>query len=152
VILAATGGFLSDQTAFWLGRVFGPWLMARSRRLAALQPGIRDGLERHTRWVGFSVRFAIGLRTAVPMAVGVSGVSPLRFAIPNAAGALTWAAVVGGAGYALGSVAAPWLRTATSFGPLGALALVLLVVIGIAARRFVRIRWMRPSSSKEGDA
>jgi len=145
VIAAALGGFLSDQTAFLAGRHFGGKLIAASPRLVRLQPRIRAHLQRHANWVAFSVRFAIGLRTALPVTIGASGLAPARFALPNALGALAWSTIVGGAGYGAGSIVLPWIEQATSYAPLVIVAIALLVLAAGALWRFSRVWWTRRS-------
>lgn len=116
VAAAAIGGFCSDETAFFVGRHFGPRLVGWSPRLATIQPAIRRKLQQHAIWVGFTVRFAIGLRTAVPVVVGASGLAPIRFALPNAAGAIAWAIAIGGAGYFFGRLRQRYLMTIRGTG------------------------------------
>jgi membrane protein DedA with SNARE-associated domain len=51
------------------------------------------------------VRFAYGLRIAGPMLIGMSPVSAIQFALLNALGAVLWACIVGGVGWAFGQAA-----------------------------------------------
>jgi membrane protein DedA with SNARE-associated domain len=101
--VAAAAGFCGDQAVFLVGRLYGPRLLAWSPRLAALQPVILDKLSRHANWVVFMLRFAFGFRIASPIVIGASGLPMSRFAPPNAAGAVVWAIVIGGAGYVFGA-------------------------------------------------
>jgi membrane protein DedA with SNARE-associated domain len=103
MVTAAVAGFCGDQAAFFAGRRWGPRLLAWSPRLAAAQPVIAEKLERHSAWVVFVLRFAVGLRIASPIVIGASGLSLPRFMLPNAAGAIVWAIGIGSAGYLFGA-------------------------------------------------
>ena len=93
------GGFVGDQFFFMLGRARGvsfglPAIQAQSARVQRL-------VDRYLTWLIVGVRFMYGLRVAGPVLLGMSEVSygASRF---NALGALLWAALIGGAGYAFG--------------------------------------------------
>jgi membrane protein DedA with SNARE-associated domain len=102
IAIAAAGGFLGDQVYFGIGRLGGARLVVRS-------PNLRPGLERVSRLLDryavlliIGVRFMYGLRIIGPMAIGMSRVSWLRFAVLNFVGAVLWALVVVGIGYVFG--------------------------------------------------
>ncbi len=100
---AFLGSTAGDQLFFFLGRRHGqPWL--------GRHEGWRERVERVDRlmerfgWlVLLGFRFAYGMRTVTPFALGLSALPFRTFAAFNVCGALIWAAVVGGAGYAFGS-------------------------------------------------
>lgn len=105
VAVASAGGFLGDQFFFWLGRRHGPHVLARRPAWARRAEQV-DRLVQH--WdAGFivGVRFAYGLRVAGPVLMGASTMSARRFVIFNALGALIWAVVIGGLGWAFGGTA-----------------------------------------------
>jgi membrane protein DedA with SNARE-associated domain len=102
--IAAAGGFLGDQLYFVLGRRFGARLLRRYPRLAPPIGRTTALLERHDSWLIIAMRFMYGLRTAGPLAVGMSRIGWLRFASLNVLGALLWAPVFVGVGYLLGDV------------------------------------------------
>ncbi|MFX5777012.1 DedA family protein, partial [Acinetobacter baumannii] len=54
-------------------------------------------------WV-LSFRFVYGLRTVMPVAIGLSGYPPARYLLLNGIGAIVWAAALGSAAYYFGSV------------------------------------------------
>jgi membrane protein DedA with SNARE-associated domain len=66
-------------------------------------------LRRYDAALIFGVRFMYGLRIAGPIAMGVLGVSPRRFAVFNVLGAAVWAPLIGGAGYLSGHALEVWL-------------------------------------------
>lgn len=147
--VAAAAGFCGDQTVFLVGRFYGPRLLAWSPRLAALQPVILDKLSRHANLVVFMLRFAWGLRIASPIAIGASGLPVSRFAPPNAAGAVVWAIVIGGAGYVFGAAFTRMLEHAKRYE---AIAFVALAVVVLALTLFGKILRRRgvPKGSRLG--
>lgn len=134
---AAVAGFCGDQLAFFAGRRWGPRLFAWSPRLARARPIIAAKLERHSIWVVFVLRFAVGLRIASPIIVGASGLPALRFMLPNAAGAIVWAILFGSVGYMFGSAFTAMLEHAKRYEEI-AFAALAVVVIALLALRSLR--------------
>jgi membrane protein DedA with SNARE-associated domain len=96
------GSFLADQALFALGR----WRRdgALAARLRA-RPAFARALARLARRplpFAFGFRFVPGMRTVGPLAIGASGLAPLRFLAINAAAAAIWAGAFVSAGYWLG--------------------------------------------------
>ncbi len=143
---AAVAGFLGDQAAFFAGRRYGPRLLAWSPRLAAAQPGILAQLSRHATWVVFMLRFAWGLRIASPVVIGASGLPPLRFVLPNAAGAIVWAVAIGSAGYAFGAAFTSVLEHAKRYEEIG---FALLAVLALALTWFGKVFRRTPPETRE---
>jgi membrane protein DedA with SNARE-associated domain len=139
MLVAMAGGFLGDQLFFWLGRRHGPWVRGR---FPTLQPGFRRSdalIERHHRLLIVGVRFLYGLRTVGPMAIGMSGVPPMRFALLNGLGALLWAALVGGAGYLFGQVLQDMLGDVKAVEQAVFAGMLLAgLVFGLARRHYVK--------------
>lgn len=111
VILAAFGGSLmGDQLYFLIGRLKGrPFLQQRSAWQAKAAKVDRL-IDRHGTWIMLGFRFLYGLRTITPFLIGASRVSPSRFLLLNAAGALVWAIAVGCLGFLFGAAAETVLR------------------------------------------
>jgi membrane protein DedA with SNARE-associated domain len=104
IAVAAAGGFVGDQVYFLVGRFAGDRVLAR---WPALRPGaerVRRLLDRYDTPLILGVRFMYGLRTVGPIAIGMSRVHWLRYVALNLAGAILWATLVAGIGYALGEV------------------------------------------------
>ncbi|NDP48608.1 MAG: DedA family protein [Sulfuriferula multivorans] len=104
VAVAMLGAVIGDQVWFMLGRRQGtrliarrPWLDDKVQRAVAL-------IEHHPKTTILAMRFAWGLRTALPIAVGMSHLSWHRFLLFNLLSALLWAPLVAGVGYAFGSL------------------------------------------------
>lgn len=104
VAVAMLGAVISDQVWFMLGRRKGahliarrPWLGSRVQRAVVL-------IERHPIKIILAMRFAWGLRTALPIAVGMSSIPWQRFLLLNLISALLWAPLVAGVGYVFGTL------------------------------------------------
>lgn len=103
VIAAAFCGTLAgDQLYFFLGRRHGRSWLERRPSWRARVAKVTALLERHQTWLTLGFRFLYGLRTVTPFAIGLSGVSAVRFALLNAIGALAWATAIAVLGYAFG--------------------------------------------------
>jgi membrane protein DedA with SNARE-associated domain len=102
MLVAAIGSAIGDQIWFQIGRRYGQRIVARFPRLA---PGVAHAselLRRYdTRFI-IGCRFIYGTRLAGPIAIGLSGVAPLRFTLLNIAAAVLWAVVIAGLGYGFG--------------------------------------------------
>jgi len=116
VILAAFAGTMAgDQLFFYLGRWKGmPFLENRPTWKSGARRAV-DLLERHQNWIILGFRFVYGIRTATPFMVGVSRVSPGRFALLNFLGAGAWAVAVGSLGYLLGHTLDLFLENAKRY-------------------------------------
>lgn len=100
---AASGGYCGDQLWYFLGRRKGREILARKPHWQVLGEKALNHLRRYPDvWVlGF--RFVYGLRTVMPIAIGISGYPPLRFLLFNALSAAIWAVILGAAAFHLGS-------------------------------------------------
>lgn len=102
IATAAAGGFLGDQIWFLVGRLAGDRVLARWPTLRPGAERVRQLLARYDTPLILGVRFLYGLRTVGPIAIGMSRVHWFRFALFNLIGAIVWAALIAGIGYALG--------------------------------------------------
>lgn len=103
VIAAAFAGtLLGDQLYFYLGRSRGKALLDRRPRWRAGAERAFGLMRRHEVLLMLGFRFMYGLRVVTPFVLGASRVSPLRFLLLNAIGALLWASLVGTLGYLFG--------------------------------------------------
>ena len=104
VAVAMLGAVIGDQIWFMLGRRQGarliarrPWLDKKVQRAVAL-------IEHHPKTTILAMRFAWGLRTALPIAVGMSRLSWRRFLLFNLLSALLWAPMVASIGVVFGAL------------------------------------------------
>ncbi len=129
VAVAFAGGTLGDQLAFLLGRWRGNAVIARFPVLARRAPQVHRLLERYNLVLILMIRFLYGLRIAGPLIMGSSRIPPLRFSYLNMIGAVIWAMLVTGAGYAFG------VATTSMFGHLKhieEMVLLVILMVGLA--------------------
>lgn len=122
--LAAVVNFALDQAWYVLGRSRGAALLARFSALRRGVEAMTPRIERHRRWIIFSVRFMYGLRTAGPIALGITRVPWLDFVVFNALGAVAWATMFAGLGYAFGLAIAAVIGEIAHYEMLAVLVIV----------------------------
>jgi len=93
IVVAALGGFVGDQIYYYLGRLNKDWVLkelnAHRRKFAKA----RLLLRKYGGWVIFIQRFIYGMRTIIPMTIGVLGYDPKKYAVINFVSAFVWAAL-----------------------------------------------------------
>jgi membrane protein DedA with SNARE-associated domain len=137
-LLAGTVGvFLATQTWFLSGHYAGPRIL---KQRPQLQPGVeraRALLDRYGTWLFVGYRFLYGLRTVIPLAIGMSGVHPAKFALIDALSWLAWFAVLSSIGFYLGETAIDGAVAASAWAAWLPLALI------IAGVSWGALRWAR---------
>jgi membrane protein DedA with SNARE-associated domain len=139
VLIAMLGAVIGDQVWYVLGRRHGvrllerrPWLNNRVQRANRL-------IERHPTPVILAMRFAWGLRTALPITVGMSHIPWQRFLLLNLLSALLWAPLVAGIGYYFGALLSQYITGLHRIEHWGMLAVVVLaLLVHLVARRHHR--------------
>jgi membrane-associated protein len=122
------GGYLGDETRFWLARRYGAAWLARRPRLFAALARASSLFERHGSLYIFVYRYPKGMRTIGAFPIGLTSLRWRIFTGLNAASAALWTLILVGAGYRLG----PQIEEAVRNG-FGAVSLVLLVLFLAAA-------------------
>ena len=128
--VGALGAFLGDQACFFLGRRYGERVMARFPALAAKAPRVERLVRRWDAAAVIALRFLYGLRIAGPIVIGSFAIPAWRLALFNFIGALLWAPLVAGVGYAAGYALEAWIGRLKDVQI--ALVMVLLLAGGIA--------------------
>lgn len=99
---ALAGSFSGDQFYYYLGRHWGPKIIARRLSWQEGAQKVYRLLHRHQYFLILTFRFYYGLRNVTPFAVGAAHLPRLRFFALNLVGAVVWAVVFGYAGYLFG--------------------------------------------------
>ena len=103
-VVAFFGSYAGDQLWYFMGRRHGRAILARRPRWQAMGDRALDHIRRHPDiWV-LSFRFVYGLRTVMPVAIGLSGYPPRRYLLLNGIGAAVWAVALGAAAYHFGAI------------------------------------------------
>lgn len=151
IVAGALGALLGGTTGFAVGRWRGERVLLRVGRLFGQEPGrvqeLRGQLRRHSVAPLFIARFITGLRNAVGLVAGASGVPFGRFLAVTAAAAVAWSALITLEYYFAGHAilgAPTWLQ-------------IVLIIVGVVATitsfRFLRlgigVRGRRPAKAAE---
>lgn len=101
---ALTGGFLGDTIGFWIGRAWGERVLHRESRWSKLLGRRRDELDelfgRHPVYSVTVARLVSFVRTVMPMAAGMSGMSYRTYVPYEIVGLLGWAVIYVAIGFA----------------------------------------------------
>lgn len=106
VLVAWVFAVLGDLGWFALGRRLGSELDMHFPHLATQRGRVETLLMRHPNALVLSMRFLVGLRSAIPLLLGASPFPLARFAALNFVGALGWVLLVGSLGYGGGEILA----------------------------------------------
>lgn len=141
VAVAMLGAAIGDTFWFMLGRRQGARLIARFPGLGDRVRRALQLIERNPVKIILAMRFAWGLRIALPIAIGMSRVTWRRFLLFNLLSALLWAPLVASVGYLFGALLAPHiagLHRVEHWVMLGIVILALIVHLVVRRRRKAR--------------
>jgi membrane protein DedA with SNARE-associated domain len=130
VVCAFIGSLLGDQLAFFLGRKYGPRLVARFDRLRVPVQHASALLQRYGTPLLLGFRFIYGIRNVTPLAAGSAHVPVTRFLLLNICGAALWSVVIAAAGYTFGQGFELVIERARRFEEL---VLIIIACAGAAA-------------------
>jgi membrane protein DedA with SNARE-associated domain len=99
---AIAGSFSGDQLYFYIGRHYGPKIIAKRLSWQEGAQKVYKHLHRHKNLLILSFRFFYGFRNVTPFAVGAAHISRSRFFTLNLIGAIVWAISFAYAGYLFG--------------------------------------------------
>lgn len=102
ILVAASGGFVGDNAAYWLGRLVGCRVAGKFLSRDRLKRA-EKGIQKQGGWLILVARFIPVGRTATTLAAGTLEMPLRRFVIADAAAATLWATYAGMLGYAGGS-------------------------------------------------
>ena len=129
IATAAGAAIVGDNIGYLIGRKLGlPLALRFGPRIGLDEPRLKLGrylFHRHGGTIVFLGRFVALLRTLAAVLAGLNAMPWPRFLVANAAGAVGWAALVGGGGWLFGHELAAASRPVR-------IALVVVAVVGIA--------------------
>lgn len=105
IATAVAGSFSGDQLWYYVGRHWGPKIIARRISWQEGAQKVYKHLDRHQYWLILTFRFYYGLRNVTPFVVGSAHIPRLRFFSLNLIGAIVWAITFTYIGYGLGEAA-----------------------------------------------
>ena len=104
IAIAFVANFLGDMLLFYMTRYQKGDMMTymrKHRRKLALSHIL---MKKHGDWVIFLQKYVYGIKTLIPLAIGLTKYDMKRFAVLNLAAAAIWAVVVGLGSYVSGGV------------------------------------------------
>jgi membrane protein DedA with SNARE-associated domain len=99
---AVAGSFTGDQFWYYIGRHWGPKIIAKRLSWQEGAQKVYKHLHKHQYWLILTFRFYYGLRNVTPFVVGSAHIPRLRFFTLNLIGAIVWAIVFSTAGFLFG--------------------------------------------------
>lgn len=138
----ALGTWLGGLAFYWIGRSRSRWVRKRWPRLRPVIVRSIAIVRRHPWRASLAVRFAYGLRLALPVACGIARLRLSTYLIGTAISSVIWSLVFTVMGWALGRTTETLLGHVRDIeGYIGA-TLVLLMIVGfiILRRRHVASR------------
>lgn len=138
---AFCGAVAGDQFYFYLGRFKGKHLL----RIAAIARKFRKALrlmERYGTFVAFISRYTYGFRIILPIILGMTNFSSLRFFLLNLASAALWAVLFAAAGFTFGKTASLFLDDIKEYEQ-WLLLMLACIIASIWLFHFVHAWWRR---------
>jgi membrane protein DedA with SNARE-associated domain len=148
MLVAFLGSYAGDQLWYFLGRRHGRKLLARKPRWQTMGDRALDHIRRHPDLWVLGFRFVYGLRTVMPVAIGLSGYPPRRYLLLNGLGALIWSAALGLAAYHFGALLEGILGNVKKYELWVIGGLALLGVLLWVSRRFKAARVARKAEAQ----
>ncbi|MGH3447336.1 MAG: DedA family protein [Nocardioidaceae bacterium] len=148
--LVFVSAVIGDTVGYEVGKKFGPKVVASRalRRYRSRLDSARGMLRRRGGPAVFLGRFTAFFRAVMPGLAGLSGMRYRKFLLWNALGGLVWGVGACMLGYAVG---ASYETVASAIGRGSAIAVVVLLVVGLLVWHFGRKRRerRRPTTSSE---
>jgi membrane protein DedA with SNARE-associated domain len=104
IAIAIVAGFAGDQFFFFLGRHHGQRILERFPAVRSRALGFDALLARWHAPLIVAIRFMYGLRIVGPIVLGMGRVAAWKFVVFNLIGAVLWAPIIVGVGYAFGAL------------------------------------------------
>ena len=93
IFIAGLGGFVGDQIYFYIGRFNKAYIQKRFKNHRRKLAFAHLLLQKYGWPIIFIQRYMYGMRTVIPISIGLTRYSALKFAIINLISAWVWAAV-----------------------------------------------------------
>lgn len=99
MLLSIIGCLLHDFFLFFLGKFLSPKILINKPKLQDKVNKISIMIDKYSFWLILGFRFAYGLRTVIPFAIGISKIKILKFIGFDIIGSIIWVLVFLLAGY-----------------------------------------------------
>jgi membrane protein DedA with SNARE-associated domain len=127
IAIAGTANFIGDQFLFTIARqnkAYAKEMMQKHKRKIALSHLM---MRKYGSWVIFLQKYIYGIKTLIPLAMGLTKYDAKRFAFFNIFATALWALVVGLSAFMLGEIVYTYMEEFKSYG-IAVVAIILLTV------------------------
>lgn len=128
MLVAGTSNFIGDQFLFYMARtnkIYANDTMKKYGRKVALAHLL---MRKYGSTVVFIQKYIYGIKTLIPLAMGLTKYSFQKFTIYNALAAAVWAIVVGTVSYMMGEIVLTYAEEYKYYG----VAIILAIVFGVS--------------------
>ncbi len=127
MVVAGTSNFIGDQFLFYMARTnkaYASDTMKKYGRKVALAHLL---MRKYGSPVVFIQKYIYGIKTLIPLAMGLTKYSFKKFTVFNALAAVVWAIVIGGVSYLMGEIVLTYAEEYKYYGVAVILAIILSV-------------------------
>lgn len=151
-IIAFLGAYAGDLIWFFMGRYRGHYLIKIWPWLRKMLDGKLGKLvHQHFNLISFGMRFMYGLRSAVPLLLGMSKIETKRFVLWNGLGVFVWTSVTFYLGYFFGGILSPYFKSLKRYEHRLMLIALGIIIIVTLFERIVRFFMDRYAYAENGD-
>ncbi|MEA3513398.1 MAG: DedA family protein [Campylobacterota bacterium] len=128
IIVAGVANFIGDQFLFTIARqnkAYAKQMMAKHKRKIAMAHLL---MRKYGSFGIFFQKYIYGIKTLIPLAMGLTKYDSKKFAIFNVMATIVWALVIGVASYMMGELIYTYIEEFKSYG-LIFVAVILLSVV-----------------------
>lgn len=127
IIVAGVANFIGDQFLFTLARknkAQAKQMMQKHRRKIAMSHLL---MKKYGSWVIFLQKYVYGIKTLIPLAMGLTKYDYKKFMFFNVFATALWAIFIGTASYLMGDLVYTYIEEFKSYG----FALVAIILFGV---------------------
>lgn len=128
LIVAGTANFIGDQFLFYLARTnknYAKQMMGKHKRKIALAHLM---MRKYGNIVVFLQKYIYGIKTLIPLAMGITKYDAKKFMFFNFFATILWALVIGYAAFALGELVYTFTDDFKTYG----IAFIIILFIGLS--------------------
>jgi len=128
MIVAGSSNFIGDQFLFYMARTnksYANETMKKYGRKVALAHLL---MRKYGSPVVFIQKYIYGIKTLIPLAMGLTKYSFKKFTVYNALAAAVWAVVIGGVSYLMGEIILTYAEEYKYYG----IAVILAIVLSVS--------------------
>ncbi len=128
LLLALAGSFVHDCAFFFTGRFFGEHYFRKKPQFMVRADIILRLVDRYGIWLIIGFRYAYGLRTIIPLVLGISSISTKKFIFFDIVGGILWSCTFILGGYFIGHAFERFLHQLAEYENFG----LAVVVVGVS--------------------